>query len=265
MQFFRIVKIAIPLILFLFVISPNRYTYGRDIGEDIDNLRKKIEELKHDKFELERRKKLLDTGEIYIIHIKYKGSESYEWVKKDDFLRGMENLKPWEAFAKTQSAKSHNKHESDLISADIQRTEHKLAELRKKLAKLENEINQRHREGYAYIEARVNRERYSQPRKNLHRWDWQIRFDETNGVGVKIYECWERGYRGSTEEVKRRTPMNVYVSPYGSAFIDTVFMQYSTYHDKTRSGTMKFIYNGIDDNGNKVQTELLELTRFPPK
>ena len=135
--------------------------------------------------------------------------------------------------------------------------------LRRELAELEKKIG--YQEGHGYIEVKVNREIFSRPSKNLLRWDWQLRFDEISGVGVTLTKCWERGYRGSKEKVNRQISINLRIDKFGSAFLDTPFMQYSTNYDKRSPGTMKFIYSGFDDNGNKVKTELLEITKYPVK
>ena len=244
---------------------PGNHAYGSKLDDEIKILKKKINLAEYLINNYKETKRKLDSGKYYVKLNKSIGPVKNNLILQKEYLNKLDNNEPLKLYNAMNLIQNHTKNEYNRLLYEIKEDSRSVEELKKTLTALEKKENQRHQEGYAYIEARVNRERYSQPRKNLHRWDWQIRFDETNGVGVKIYECWERGYRGSTEEVKRRTPMNVYVSPYVSAFIDTVFMQYSTYHDKTRSGTMKFIYNGIDDNGNKVKTELLELTRFPPK
>ena len=119
--------------------------------------------------------------------------------------------------------------------------------------------------GHGYVEVTINKEDYLKPHKNLHRWNWQFRFAEINGVGVTLNKCWERGYRGSEEQVNRKTAVHVRIKPFGTAFLDKPFMQFSTNFDKSSPGTMKFIYSGVDDNGHKLKTKVLEITRPPHK
>ena len=88
--------------------------------------------------------------------------------------------------AKIDEANKITKTLYDKILYTISKDTSELSEKKKELAKLEKEFNQRHQEGRGYVEVKINKEKFSRPRKNVVRWDWQMRFDEINGVGVTI-------------------------------------------------------------------------------
>ena len=71
-----------------------------------------------------------------------------------------------------------------------------------------------------------------------------------------------KGYRGGQLKLNKVDSLNLRIEPYGSALLSDPYMQFSTIHNRTGPGKMKFIYSGIDDNGNKVEAEL-EITRYP--
>ena len=142
-----------------------------------------------------------------------------------------------------------------------------LAKKKRELAELERGFNQRHQEGRGYVEVKINQENFSRPSKNVVRWDWQLRFDEINGVGVTINDVWTRGYRGGELKTDNVEFVGLKIEPYGSALLGSassskVFMQYGTARDKTSPGKIKYIYSGLDDNGNAVKAEM-EITRSP--
>ena len=209
-------------------------------------------------------KQKIDSGKYYLIY-------DEEWeerlILKNDLIKDTD--KPWEVAAKIDEAnkitKSIYKRLLRTISQDnseLSEKEKELAEKRKELAELGKESYQRHQEGHALVEVKINKEKFSKPRKNLVRWDWQVRFDEINGVGVTIKKGLAKGDRGGKQQLNKVDHLNIRIEPYGSALLSDPFMQFSTVHNKTGPGKMNFIYSGIDDNGNEVKAEL-EITRYP--
>ena len=81
-------------------------------------------------------------------------------------------------------------------------------------------------------------------------------------MGVTIKKGWARGYRDGELKLNEVEPMNLRIEPYGSALLSEPYMQYGTKYDKMSPGKMKYVYSGVDDNGNQVKTEL-EIERYP--
>jgi hypothetical protein len=201
----------------------------------------------------------IETGKYYIIRDE-KGKLSLELKK--DFLKKLNELKPWEVINRVEAVKRDTKVEYDKLFKDCRSLSNQIDREKIWLANIEKEYNKTFQEGRGYIEVKINKEKFSRPGKNLVRWDWQFRFDEINGVGVTIKQVWIRGYRGEKEKMNRRLPSNHRIEPFGSEFIDTPYMQFGTKYDKTSPGTMRYVYTGTDDNGNEVKAEF-EMTRWP--
>jgi hypothetical protein len=201
----------------------------------------------------------IETGKYYVIRDE-KGKLSLEL--KNDFIKKLNELKPWEVINRIDAVKRDTKVEYDHLFTECKAFSQSIEFEKKWLANLEKEYNETFQEIRAYIEVKINKQKFSRPGKNLIRWDWQFRFDELNGVGVTIKQVWIRGYRGAKEKMNRREPSNHRIKPFGSVFIDTPYMQFGTKYDKTSPGTMRYVYTGTDDNGNEVKAEL-KITRYP--
>lgn len=244
-------------ILLLCITIPSNYAQGKELGKEIDRLNENINYLEKRIKMLKTYKQKLDSGKYYLLYDK-EGDEVL--VSKDDLIKDTD--KPWEVAAKIDEANKTTKMLYDKILHSISLDTSELSEKKKELAKLEKEFNRRHQEGHAFVEVKINQEKFSRPRKNLVRWDWQIRFDEINGVGVTIKKGLAKGYRGGELKLNKVDPLNIRIEPYGSALLSKPYMQYGTKYDKRSPGKMKYIYTGIDDNGNEVKAEL-EITRYP--
>jgi len=248
----RIFSIFVASILLLFNTFLNHYAYGKDIGKMIDSLLKDIAMSESILKKCKIYKQKIDSGKYYSINERL--------IPKDDLIKDTDA--PWEVAAKIDEAKKITKADYNRLLRTISLETAEIAEKKKELAKLEKEINQRHQEGHAFVEVKINQEKFSRPGKNLVRWDWTLRFDEINGVGVTIKKGWARGYRGGELKLNKVDPLNLRIEPYGSTLFSKPYMQYGIVHDKTSPGKMKYVYSGIDDNGNEVKTEL-EITRSP--
>jgi hypothetical protein len=252
----RIFPIILASILLLCITFPLNYVQSRDLTEEIEDCNYSINKMEKYRKGLENIKQKVDSGKYYII--REKGIPKL--VSKDDFIKKTE--KPWEVLNKTDSAKKNTKSDYEKILGELRIVNYYLSREKERLDKLEKELNEQHQEGRGYIEVKINQEKFTRPRKNLVRWDWQLRFDEINGVGVTIKKGLAKGYRGGELKLNKVDSLNIRIEPYGSAFLSDPYMQFSTIHNKTGPGKMKFIYSGIDDNGNEVKTEL-EITRYP--
>jgi hypothetical protein len=249
--------IILASILLFFSVIPLRYAQGREIEKKIDQLNQDIKAIESQIKLIKMFKQKIDSGKYYFI---YDENGSLELVRKDDYPKVTDE--PWKVYAKIDKAKKITKIEyNNLLNIFSQKTS-ELSKKKEELAKLEKEFNQRHQEGHAFVEVKINQEKFSRPRKNLVRWDWQIRFDEINGMGVTIKKGLAKGYRGGKQQLNKVDPLNIRIEPYGSALLSDPYMQFSTVHNKTGPGKMKFIYSGIDDNGNEVKAEF-EITRYP--
>lgn len=253
----RIFPIILTSILLLCIAISTDYALGEEISKKIETLNTDIKALEEHLELCELYKQKLDSGKYYLIYDK-EGEEKL--LRKYDLIKGTE--KPWEVAAKIDEANKMTKRLYDRLLDTISQDKSELSEKKKELAKLEKEFNQRHQEGHAFVEVKINKEKFSRPRKNLVRWDWQLRFDEINGVGLTIKKGLAKGYRSGELKLNKVDPLNIRIEPYGSALLSEPYMQFSTIHNKTGPGKMKYIYSGIDDNGNEVKAEL-EITRYP--
>ena len=258
MKTIRIFSIILASILFLCTTFLIDYAHGKDITKRIDTLVDDIAFLESHLKMCETYKQKLDSGNYYSIDERL--------IHKDDLIKDTDP--PWMVAAKIDEAKKVTKNEYNKLLNTISWDTAKIAKKKNELAELEKEFKQRHQEGHAFVEVKINQENFSRPGKNEVRWDWQLRFDEINGVGVTIKKGLAKGYRGGELKLTKVDPLNIKIEPFGSALLGSatppsiVYMQYGTKFDKTSPGKLKLIYSGIDDNGNKVKAEL-EITRDP--
>ncbi len=248
----RISSIIAASILLLCTTFLIHYAHGKELGKRIETLLQDIEFLESHLKMCNTYKQKLDSGNYYSIDEKL--------IPKDDLIEDTDP--PWIVAAKIDEAKKITKNEYNKLLNTISWDTAEIAKKKKELAELEKEFKQRHQEGHAFVEVKINQEKFFRPRKNVVRWDWQMRFDEINGVGVTIKKGLAKGYRGGKQQLNKVDHLNIRIEPYGSALLSDPFMQFSTVHNKTGPGKMNFIYSGIDDNGNEVKAEL-EITRYP--
>ena len=237
-----------------------------EISSRIDKLNKIIKGLESDNSRLKNVKRKYDSGKYYSIN-----PEVEILIKKEDYQNKLDEF--------VQKNKITHLEYIDNIEYARENTEHNYKELLRRIRKLDQEISgckktlaalaalekekeKRFQEGHAFVEVKINKEKFSRPRKDLLRWDWQFRFDEINGVGVTINKCWVKGMRGSQVKENKPEVVNLRIEAFGSALLFKPYMQYGVKYDKKSPGIMNYIYSGTDDNGNKVEAKI-NITRYP--
>lgn len=266
MKNYRIIPIMIAALILILTVHATHSAQNKEI----EILIKDIKLIKYHKQYLKDAKGKIESGEYYIIwdYESLWDYESQRLISKKDFFNKLDKreatgeITPLQVIDYIDQAKKMTKETYNYLLRRIKELDEEISNKERELAKLEKEESERFQKGRAHFEVKINREKFSRPSKDLLRWDWQFRFDEINGVGVTIKQCWTRGMRGSQVKENKREPMNLRIEPFGSGLLFTPYMQYGIKYDKKSPGTMKYIYTGIDDNGNKVKAKI-NITRYP--